>query len=483
MADLVYPLLGVSRPFCPNHPGRIISLRPQPNPPPFRLMMANIMDSAMTQTPFDQPDNSMEFSTLNTKRQRSSSTSSGSDAELQSSKIVRKDSPRFLLISSTDADLPLGQCHAVAVEKSIAGCIGSNDFFVTRLRNGNLLVEVSKDSHSRSLMKLNKMICSNTTYPVRVEPHRSLNSSRGVVKCNEFKLFEETEIEPILASQGVTHAKRMNYKKDNKVFPSGTVILTFNTPSLPKKIKLGFMVIGVEPFIPNPMRCFNCQRFGHTANRCKHSQVCSVCAEKGHDDRSCGNPRHCANCEGDHPAFSRDCPLWRQEKSVQEIKVQRGLSYFEAKKAVLGNAGIPTYASQIKKQPSTKTMSTQTDPEHTKCICSCKSQTNCFPATNSTIVMSAASERNTVPASPVSTATLSKGMEIVQSTPAAQIQLPPAQTPKTAQRSSTPTSQRHHINHNTPAISRNAPPQSKTAAKDQQKSKIPPSKKEKLPNK
>jgi len=319
----------------------------------------------------------------NTKtKRRLGSVSSDSEIENHPDKLCRRESPiparwpRFLSVSGTDDARPLRRCNAVAIEKTILGSTGSDKFKVTRLSGGDLLVEVTQEKHARSLLNLKVFSCCGVDYPVSVQPHRSLNSSKGVVRCAEFKLFkDDEEIAEILSHEGVIKAQRISLTKDGQRLPTGTVFLTFNAPLLPEKIKVGFMVVRVDPYIPNPMRCFKCQKFGHTASRCKRPAVCSVCAEEGHDDRSCGKNPKCVNCEGDHPAFSKNCPLWRQEKEIQELKVKNKVSYFEAKKLVLGNSLPTSYANIAKKQPSVA-VGTQTDPVQTECHCTYRALKN-----------------------------------------------------------------------------------------------------------
>jgi hypothetical protein len=202
---------------------------------------------------------------------------------------------------------------------------------------------------------------SGRKFPVKVESHKSLNSSKGVARDPEFKLFTEDEIVSVLSEQGVTHARRIEVTRGEVKVPTGTVILTFDRPQIPNKIKLGFRVIEVDAFIPNPMRCFRCQKFGHTADRCKRNITCSVCAEEGHDDRGCTKTPKCVNCEGVHASNSKSCPVWQQERRVQEVRVQNKIPYFEAKKQVLGTTPSLFYSSIVKSKVATLTVSTQTE--------------------------------------------------------------------------------------------------------------------------
>ena len=64
-------------------------------------------------------------------------------------------------------------------------------------------------------------------------------------------------------------------KKNNKeTINTNTYILNFDTSKLPHEIKVGYIKIKVETYIPNTLRCFNCQRFGHRQERCTRPPVC-----------------------------------------------------------------------------------------------------------------------------------------------------------------------------------------------------------------
>ena len=42
-----------------------------------------------------------------------------------------------------------------------------------------------------------------------------------------------------------------------------TYILTFEKPSIAKEIRNGYTIERVEQYIPAPLQCFKCQKFGH----------------------------------------------------------------------------------------------------------------------------------------------------------------------------------------------------------------------------
>ena len=106
--------------------------------------------------------------------------------------------------------------------------------------------------------------------------------SRG---CSEQEILDE------MKSQGVTAVKRFRIKKDGQLKDTNTFVFTFSTPNLPSTIKIAFLRVGVEVYIPNPLRCFNCQQYGHHADRCKNHPVCSNCGEPAiHHEALCKSP-------------------------------------------------------------------------------------------------------------------------------------------------------------------------------------------------
>ncbi|KFM60176.1 hypothetical protein X975_06535, partial [Stegodyphus mimosarum] len=122
--------------------------------------------------------------------------------------------------------------------------------------------------------------------------------------------------------------------KDDQLINTKHIILTFRSSDLPKSIKAGYIHCPVRPYIPNPLRCFQCQSFRHSKMSCRGKTTCARCSVEGHDMENCNAEPLCANCKGNHAAFSRQCPKWKAEKEVQTIKVTKNISYAEARKLI-----------------------------------------------------------------------------------------------------------------------------------------------------
>ncbi|XP_067122092.1 uncharacterized protein [Centruroides vittatus] len=106
---------------------------------------------------------------------------------------------------------------------------------------------------------------------ISVTPHGSLNSSCGVI--SEFALVSENEsdIQIGLSDQGVTSVRRISICRDGKLIPTKHLILTFHNPTLPSFVTAGHLRCPVRPYVPNPLRCFKCQRFGHSQTSCREA--------------------------------------------------------------------------------------------------------------------------------------------------------------------------------------------------------------------
>jgi hypothetical protein len=125
---------------------------------------------------------------------------------------------------------------------------------------------------------------------------------------------------------------RISSKRSGELKPTPLLILTFATPNLPEKIIAGINSLTVRPHIQNPLRCYRCQRFGHSVAACNGTEICGNCAANDHKAEACKSKMYCANCKGEHTAWSRECPKFKQEKGIQEIKTLQNISIQEARK-------------------------------------------------------------------------------------------------------------------------------------------------------
>ena len=296
----------------------------------------------------------MDFSN---KRQRPDS-----DDDIDTSTIFRTQEtyPKFLIIESKNKEKAVTSLSPFVIEKQIESIIGTPKY-VKKLRNGTLLVETVRKGQTDNLLKTNMFF----NIPVEVTPHKTLNSSKGIIRDRNLKGESEDNIKEYLEDQGVTHVKRFQVKKGNETIKTNTLLLTFNTVVPPKSLKIFYQIIPVELYVPNPLRCFNCQKFGHHEDKCPvdPGSVCERCGMGDHDHHTnhCKNQTKCVNCGGDHLSRSNECSTWKKEKEIIRIKVKKNLTYPEARQLFEKKPefNFSKIVQSAPPKPETKTTSTQ----------------------------------------------------------------------------------------------------------------------------
>jgi hypothetical protein len=296
----------------------------------------------------------------NTQKKAKRSLSSSSSSSQSSSSAPPKETfpynskswPRLISIKAIPQHtLPKNPFLVAKTIQSVAGELKT----VKRLRDDSLLLECVSFQQAKNLLSLTQFAGT----PVLSAPHRTLNSCRGIIRDRERSLqaLSEDDIAEELKPQGISSVKRFSINKDGKTVPSAT---------LPSNIKAGYLNFRVEVYVPNPLRCFTCQQYGHGTRTCKNPPACRRCCSTEHDSDSCSNSPYCCNCKGDHMPSSKQCPAWIRESAINRLKHERNISFPEARKIYnnsSSSSSSTSYATVAKSKvikPSTRTVECQT---------------------------------------------------------------------------------------------------------------------------
>ena len=113
--------------------------------------------------------------------------------------------------------------------------------------------------------------------------------------------------------------------------PTKTVVCNFKGP-IPQQINLGMWGrFKVTTYHKEPLRCFNCQRFGHHKNQCTATTICAICSQRHNTDLclsklkagDADKPKaRCPNCKQQHHAWNRRCPARLQKIQASLPKAQ-----------------------------------------------------------------------------------------------------------------------------------------------------------------
>ncbi|GBM55711.1 hypothetical protein AVEN_196608-1 [Araneus ventricosus] len=256
----------------------------------------------------------------------------------------------FILKRTTTSNESFHTVSPFLVERAVTAHLGITKS-TRKLRSGDLLIEVATRKQAEQIIKLKSL----DNISVAVSAHATLNSSKGVVSCGELLNVPIEEILKGFQPQGVTQVQRIKIRKNGQPIDTKHLILTFHSPRIPESVRAGYIKLKVRPYIPNPLRCFKCQRFGHSKASCRGNLTCARCAEAGHDSSNRTESEKCVNCKGSHTSFSRLCSAWKFEKEVIAEKVKKGISFLEARRLVKSRtpASGTSYASAVRQKPET----------------------------------------------------------------------------------------------------------------------------------
>ncbi|GBN82714.1 hypothetical protein AVEN_250899-1 [Araneus ventricosus] len=191
----------------------------------------------------------------------------GGDVRLPTSPLEHHlNSAKFYIIKKTEGSLKT--VSPILIHKTILVIVGEVQS-IKKTKFGEILIELRSLTQANLLQTLKSI----GEHLVTVSPHKSLNQSRGVISESEFQSDTEEEILECLKNQNVTSMKRICIKRENQIIPTKHLILTFTVPVIPKSVLIAYINCPVKPYIPNPLRCFKCQKFGHSMTVCRGKET------------------------------------------------------------------------------------------------------------------------------------------------------------------------------------------------------------------
>lgn len=212
---------------------------------------------------------------------------------------------------------------------------------VLKQKDGLLAIRAKNRRAADAVMKIKSI----QGHKVEVAEEQAPRLSKGVAYHTDFRWMTEDEIVEAFLRDKVIQVTKMKRKVVGQIIGpinyTGLIFLTFDAMKPPEQIKLGYLEVNVEKFVPSPLRCFNCLAFGHTKTRCRQqAATCGNCGDDDHisrDDRACGmtcdRPKRCANCNSTaHNTFSKLCIKFKIEQEVIDIKTSSNVSYPEARR-------------------------------------------------------------------------------------------------------------------------------------------------------
>lgn len=214
---------------------------------------------------------------------------------------------------------------------------------ISRLRDGTLLL---KSIDRQQAEKLTKQTMLGGEIGIKIIEHPNLNLSRGTIYCPDLIALTDEEILENLRDSRVVSLKRVKRKISQEVSKdTGAFILTFDLTQIPTTMDVGFYKCRVRQYIPSPLRCANCLKFGHVEDKCRGNKVCSDCAQLYYDESPCKSKVVCVNCRQDHNSWSKKCQIYEDEFEIQRIRITERISMREARRKRRSQVPAPVFAT------------------------------------------------------------------------------------------------------------------------------------------
>ena len=189
---------------------------------------------------------------VNQTAEESDESSDSDQTTQQSTSQPTLNVPGVLVVTSQDKDRKVSDLSPFVIGKSIQSIAG-HPKSIKRLKSGDHLLDVEKNAHVTALLATKKLF----ELKVKISLHNTLNTSKGVIRCQDLGPCTDDEILDNLKSEGVKHVRNSQVRRNGALKRTKTYVLTFNTPVLPKKIKTAYLSVNVDIYIPNPFRCYH----------------------------------------------------------------------------------------------------------------------------------------------------------------------------------------------------------------------------------
>lgn len=215
-------------------------------------------------------------------------------------KNMRTDSTVTVVLSATDPTINLAKVNPYKIWQHLSKRIGENIEISPIGKKVKVQIPENKLTSITSLKKL-------TNIDVNVSKLEEYNEIRGVIHGVDPGFSEEELLEGFKeCNKDLTITQVSRFKKGENPIP--TIMIKMKEKSLSEFLKFGYLQFRVKEYIPRPIRCYNCQRFGHTANSCNSIKRCKKCG-LNHNVEECHEQLKCPNCRGSHEASSTECKI------------------------------------------------------------------------------------------------------------------------------------------------------------------------------
>jgi hypothetical protein len=237
----------------------------------------------------------------------------------------------------------IANSKALAMKKDLIAQIGPNNSI--KLIGKSLRITCSDLGQKTKLQAVKSLLNQDVevTEPYAVtkpsQAPATPASKRGII----FGLSTDICIEDIKEELEADYVHRLQKREDGVMKDTTTIVFSRASGIMPEYVCVAFRNRPVRAYVPQPMRCYHCQAFGHKQMKCKSKLKCPRCGG-AHIYSACteNETLTCPNCKGNHSAAYRGCPKYEQVQAALTTSVTQKMSYADAAKQVKNTAKAST---------------------------------------------------------------------------------------------------------------------------------------------
>lgn len=259
---------------------------------------------------------------VNRKRKKTGSQGSFTDSGKEE-EVGRKNVEEFkVILKFAESGITVNPIKLTKALKKAVGDINS----AKTLRDGNLVIMCKDEKQQKRALSIKSML----GYQVSCTLYNRKPWVKGVITGIPTDVSTDT-IKSCIDGGKVIGVKRLQYVKNKERIDSMSVMLQFDQERMPDRVKLGYISYPVRPYVPPPLRCFKCQKYGHVSAVCRGKLRCARCGGN-HEYGKCdeGAKVKCCNCGGEHSAGFGGCSAHKHAVKVQNVRINEGMTYAEA---------------------------------------------------------------------------------------------------------------------------------------------------------
>lgn len=223
--------------------------------------------------------------------------------------------------------------------KDFLNTISASWDFISFSKDQKCMTFSEKDKNCLNiLINIKQIKINQKSIDVELTKVTNLNKNKGIIFKKQILALSNEEIKNHLKDQNVSDIVRITKTNENGLtFDTGSFIIIFDG-EVPNSIKIDFIQISVNKLKPKPMKCNHCQLIGHTMKWCLkiNKEMCKICFQEivlNIENHTC--ILKCKNCNLNHKSDDKNCPEFKNEIEILEIKSKLGISYSEAKEILI----------------------------------------------------------------------------------------------------------------------------------------------------